>query len=104
MEHSAAIMEDAGAAVDGKAVNGSPPPDNDSGRGERTNNYGRRKRKGNFSDRGRKQGSRKGRDEWTHDNKRAKKSDMGRGEYLYVPNVQPSSNQRLTNIQRLEPR
>lgn len=84
MEHSAAIMEDAGAAVDGKAVNGPDSAGKDSSRGERTNNYERRKRKGNFSDRGRRQGSRKGRDDWSHDNKRYKKSDLGRGEYLYV--------------------
>lgn len=86
MEHSAAIMEDAGKAIDGKdrptaSVNALAPNDSrdEQQDGEqRSNNYERRKRKGDFSDSRMQHGSRRG---GRNDNKRHKKGDMGRGEY-----------------------
>ena len=94
MEHSAAIMEDAGEAIDGKnkptgsvntlSTNAPDPesPHGDAKDGEqRSNNYSRRKRKGDFSDARMQHGSRRG---GRQDNKRHKKGDMGRGEYLYA--------------------
>lgn len=89
MEHSAAIMEDAGKAIDGQdkpsgsvnvlASNDSPQRLNDDE--QRTNNYNRRKRKGDFGDARMQHGSRRG---GRDDHKRHKKGDMGRAEYLYA--------------------
>lgn len=94
MELSAAIMEDAGKAIDDTekptgsvntlSTNEHATPDsrNEPNDGEqRTNNYSRRKRKGDFGDARMQHGSRRG---GRNDNKRHKKGDMGRGEYLYV--------------------
>ncbi len=84
-------MEDAGKAID-KAAS-SPPNDGPShnndkrtARDGRSNNHNQRKRKGTFESAGRQQGSRKGggRHDGPRDNKRHKKGDMGRGDYLYV--------------------
>ena len=47
------------------------------------NNYNRRKRKGDFHDARQQHGSKGGRG-GRDDNKRHKKGDMGRGDYLYV--------------------
>lgn len=94
MEHSTAIMEDAGKAIDGReqpasSVNttstttreaSASRSDHNEGGDSRTNNYGRRKRKGDFGDSRMQHGSRRG---GRQDNKRHKKGDMGRAEYLY---------------------
>lgn len=91
MEHSTAILEDASNAIEGAAK--SPPVPStaessksrdrtDDGEGDRSNDHERRgKRKGNFNnDRCKGHGSRGGRG----NNKRHKKGDLGRAEYLYV--------------------
>jgi len=100
MEHSTAIMGDAGKAID-EAVEQSrrtaPRTQSETGDGQpgeaskstgydedrQANNYQRRKRKGDFHDARQQHGSRGGRG-GRDDNKRYKKGDMGRGEYLYV--------------------
>ena len=98
MEHSTAIMQDAGKAIDQAAK--QPNHDGDSndkeeGRSNRgkastssvydedrqTNNYNRRKRKVDFHDARQQHGSKGGRG-GRDDNKRHKKGDMGRGDYL----------------------
>lgn len=89
MEHSTAIMEDAGDAIDGKRSPKQPVNTlsedskdkhaNENCQEERTNNYDRRKRKRDFDDSRMQHGSRKG---GRNDNKRHKKGDLGRGEYL----------------------
>ena len=98
MEHSAAIMQDAGKAIDGKGEGEQKKPiDSSSGNmgdsaqasnsrdeGRRTNNYDQRKRKANYHDSSMHHGSRGGRGGGRNDNKRHKKNDMGRGEYLCV--------------------
>lgn len=105
MEHSTAIMEDAGNAIDGKgkekgsvnalASNGQQDAStsrNDQNTGDRrSNDFNRRKRKGDFGDSRMQHGSRRG---GRNDNKRHKKGDMGRGEYLYVPAGIASSSSR----------
>ena len=93
MEHSAAIMEDAGKAIDGvaptsngarEANEGTVAQEPYSASSQRENNYSRRKRKGDFQDSSMRHGSRGrgGKDGGHFDNKRRKKSDMGRAEYL----------------------
>ena len=96
MEHSAAIMQDAGKAIDGKGEGEQKRPIDTSGtvgdsaqasnrdEGRRTNNYDQRKRKANYHDSSMYHGSRGGRGGGRNDNKRHKKNDMGRGEYLCV--------------------
>ena len=94
MEHSAAIMQEAGDAIDGTSSRERPvntlssdlkvESNEQGGNEQRTNNYNRRKRKGDFGDARMQHGSRRG---GRHDNKRHKKGDMGRGEYLYVLEV-----------------
>jgi tRNA pseudouridine38-40 synthase len=92
MEHSTAIMEDAGKAINGKIehqtpVNTAIPPDAESQSSQReetgddrsSNNYSRRKRKGDFGDARMQHGSKRG---GRNDNKRHKKGDLGRAEYL----------------------
>ena len=100
MEHSRAIMEDAGQAIEGDASSSkaSDAPNkqtqlrNSSSDGDRkTNNYERRKRKGDFHDSSMRHGSKRGRFDDSRDNRRNKKSDLGRGEYLYVFFPQPQS-------------
>lgn len=122
MEHSSAIMQDAGKAIDGSARNENESNKAEgSRRGGQQNNCSQRKRKGEFSNAGRNQGSRGrggGRGGHHDDNKRHKKGDMGRGEYLYVARGQTitvlakspaelllyAMQQPLTNFQRLPTR
>jgi hypothetical protein len=92
MDHSTAIMEDAGAAIDKAAAPpaADPAPAQDavagqpSGDGEQASNNGdrQRKRKGNFPGSSIRHGSRKGGRQPDGDNKRHKKVDMGRADYL----------------------
>ena len=92
MEHSNAIMEDAGKATDNaqssRAATGSNrtrvASNSEYDQDRKQNNFDRRKRKGDFPDSSMRHGSRGGRDGTRGDNKRHKKGDMGRGEYLYV--------------------
>ena len=84
MEHSAAIMEDAGRAMDGNETQHAAKLNDASAEDGRQNNYGRRKRKGNFQE----ASSRGGRGGGRNNGKRHKKGDMGRGEYLYVLQTQ----------------
>jgi hypothetical protein len=98
MDHSTAIMEEAGAIIDKAAAPpatdspaapapaqsdaaGKPEGDND---GDKPSNDGdsQRKRKGNFPDSSIRHGSRRGGKQSDGDNKRHKKSDMGRADYL----------------------
>jgi hypothetical protein len=100
MDHSTAIMEDAGAAID-KAVAPpaanipaeTPAPSTTTGAEQSAadseepakNIFGdnqQRKRKGNFPDSSIRHGSRKAGRQSDGDNKRHKKSDMGRADYL----------------------
>lgn len=95
MDHSTAIMEDAGAAIDKAAAAppaADPAPAQDAGAeqpagdGEQAasngNSNNQRKRKGNFPDSSLRHGSRKGGRQSDGDNKRHKKVDMGRADYL----------------------
>lgn len=97
MDHSAAIMEDAGAAIDKAAAPpatdspaSAPTPaqtdsaDQTQGDSEQPSGNGnnQRKRKGNFPDSSIRHGSRKGGRQSDGDNKRHKKGDMGRADYL----------------------
>ena len=92
MDHSTAIMEDAGAAIDKAAAPpaADPAPAQDAGAeqpagdGEQASKNGdnQRKRKGNFPDSSLRHGSRKGGRQSDGDNKRHKKVDMGRADYL----------------------
>lgn len=92
MEHSAAIMEDAGKAIDGAEPSSSTAPESHSRKhneGDRSNdrgrenNYDRRKRKRDFSDSSVRHGSRGGNRGRQHgDNKRHQKGDLGRAAYL----------------------
>lgn len=95
MDHSTAIMEEAGKAIDKAAA---PPAadspavapaqssgaDQPAGDSEQPANNGdnQRKRKGNFPDSILRHGSRKGGRQSDGDNKRHKKVDMGRADYL----------------------
>jgi tRNA pseudouridine38-40 synthase len=87
MEHSNAILQDASNKID-DAARSAPAPDPSqsngaaSGQNEKKSDDRRdeRKRKGNWQNSSMHHGSRGGR----NDNKRHKKGDMGRGEYLYV--------------------
>ena len=86
MDHSQAIMEDAGKAVEAgeraaAASRSSKPVDYDGER--RENNDNRRKRNSDWSHDRQQYGSRGAR----NDNKRHKKGDMGRAEYLYVHHI-----------------
>ncbi|KAK3703629.1 tRNA pseudouridine synthase 1 [Vermiconidia calcicola] len=98
MEHSTAIMEDAGNAIEGGSRNDNKSNKSEgSRRGGQENNYNQRKRKGEFSNAGRKQGGRgrgRGRGGHDDDNKRHKKSDMGRGEYFAS---QPDKRQKTSD-------
>ncbi|KAK5174734.1 tRNA pseudouridine synthase 1 [Saxophila tyrrhenica] len=85
MDHSAAIMEDAGKRVDDAATDAvqersSTSRSTTSARDGRSNNFNQRKRKGDFQNAGRNQGSRKGRGGGAHDDTRHKRGDMGRGD------------------------
>lgn len=95
MEHSTAILEDAGNQIDKAAVDNTPvktEPDiktepieqQDSKDAQKSDDRRRndRKRKGKWQDNSSSMhfGSKGGR----NDNKRHKKGDMGRAEYLYV--------------------
>ena len=103
MEHSTAILEDAGKAIDAAAASSSlktsldfesTNPDNEA---RPQNNYNRRKRKGGFPDSSMHQGSQRGGrgGGGRNNNKRHKKGDMGRGEYLYVLiNSSPTLSQK----------
>jgi hypothetical protein len=95
MDHSTAIMEEAGNAIDKAAAPpaaDSPAPtpaqsntaEQPAGDGEQSANNGdnQRKRKGNFPDSSIRHGSRKGGRQPDGDNKRHKKVDMGRADYL----------------------
>lgn len=99
MDHSTAIMEEAGKAIDNAAAppaadQPAPPPAQSTGAGaeqpaggdsEQAANGGdnqQRKRKGNFPDSSLRHGSRKGGRQSDGDNKRHKKGDMGRADYL----------------------
>ena len=94
MDHSTAIMEDAGAvienaaappAADPPAPAAAPAQNNDAtGDSEQPANNGdnQRKRKGHFPDSSIRHGSRKGGRQSDGDNKRHKKGDMGRADYL----------------------
>ena len=92
MDHSTAIMEDAGAVIDKAAAPpaADPAPAQDAGAeqsagdGEQASKNGdnQRKRKGNFPDSSLRHGSRKGGRQTDGDNKRHKKVDMGRADYL----------------------
>jgi hypothetical protein len=96
MDHSTAIMEDAGKAIDKAAAPpaaDSPAPtaaqsntaEQPAGDSEQSANNGgdnQRKRKGNFPDSSIRHGSRKGGRQPDGDNKRHKKVDMGRADYL----------------------
>ena len=83
-------MEDAGAAIDKAAAPpaAEPTPAQDTGaeqpagEGEQKNGDSQRKRKGNFPDSSLRHGSRKGGRQPDGDNKRHKKVDMGRADYL----------------------
>nr|OQO26279.1 hypothetical protein B0A51_07193 [Rachicladosporium sp. CCFEE 5018] len=90
MEHSAAILEDAGKLIDQTANTANMESNSSSAPNEQNDSRGQ-KRKGDFKQHGRhaqKHGSR-GRDhgrggggERDGDNKRHRKGDMGRGEYF----------------------
>jgi hypothetical protein len=92
MDHSTAIMEDAGKAIDKAAAPPAADPalaqdagaEQPSGDGEQASNNDnqQRKRKGNFPDSSIRHGSRKGGRQSDGDNKRHKKVDMGRADYL----------------------
>lgn len=94
MDHSTAIMEDAGAAIDKAAAPPAADPapaqgagaEQPAGDGEQASSNGngnnQRKRKGNFPDSSLRHGSRKGGRQSDADNKRHKKVDMGRADYL----------------------
>ena len=88
MDHATAILEDAGKAIDKSAEQqdtASKPEaapnvtDGDDDKREKSDNP--RKRKGNYPDASIRHG---GRGRGDGDDKRHKKGDMGRGEYLYV--------------------
>ncbi|KAK4625988.1 tRNA pseudouridine synthase 1 [Fulvia fulva] len=93
MDHSTAILDDAGKKIDNAAKASSSDRNGESSRsnndrGEkrhdkpyqsRHNQGNDRKRKGNFNDSSMHHGSRRG---GRNDNKRHKKGDMGRGEYF----------------------
>ena len=85
MEHSTAILEDAKSAIEAAVESHAQDPapkdqaDKDTGTmDDHSNKYDRRKRKGNFPESSMHHGGRGGRG----NNKRYKKGDMGRGEYL----------------------
>lgn len=91
MEHSTAILEDAKKTIEGAAQSAPAANTAESSKSRdrradnedkgRSNDHGRRnKRKGNFHDSNLQHGSRGGR----NNNKRHKKGDLGRAEYLYV--------------------
>ena len=93
MEHSTAIMEDAAKAIEGVSTSSKVPEEGSSSKlgetaqsesGKPQNNYNRRERKADFQDSSMHHGSRGrgGRRGGHRDNKRRKKGDMGRGEYL----------------------
>ena len=94
MDHSTAIMEDAGKVAE-QAANSDQPikteGPNDAPSDSTANVYDSerrshdRKRKGDFHIDRQQFGSRGGR----NDGKRHKKGDMGRGEYLYVQYTVP---------------
>lgn len=99
MDHSTAIMEEAGAVIDKAAAppaadspaaapapvqsNAVDQPEGGDNDGEKPSNNGdnQRKRKGNFPDSSIRHGSRRG-GKSDGDNKRHKKGDMGRADYL----------------------
>lgn len=89
MEHSTAIMEDAGKAIDGDTKStkaesaGQQGSSNTHDNDRQTNNFNRRKRKADFHDSSMHHGSRGGRG-GRNNGKRHQKGDMGRGEYLYA--------------------
>ncbi|KAK5744917.1 tRNA pseudouridine synthase 1 [Elasticomyces elasticus] len=81
MEHSTAIMEDAGKAIDGeKKTPTDSKPDYDAERQQHSDNR-TRKRKADFPSDRLQHGSR-GRGGGRNDGKRHQKGDMGRGEYF----------------------
>lgn len=96
MDHSTAIVEDAGAVIEKAAAPpaadspASAPAQNNNdveqptGDSEQPANNGdnQRKRKGHFPDSSIRHGSRKGGRQSDGDNKRHKKGDMGRADYL----------------------
>lgn len=85
MEHSTAILEDAGNKIDtiaAKPEASSSDKPNDTPNGKERDGENSRKRKGNWQDKSLQHGSRGG--GGRNDNKRHKKGDLGRGEYLCV--------------------
>ena len=91
MDHATAILEDAGKAID-KTVDqarstasessaAAPIAAEPTGGDDGPNGDNSRKRKANYPDYSIRQGGR-GRGRGVGDNKRHKKGDMGRGEYL----------------------
>lgn len=113
MEHSQAVMEDAGkslAAGEREAAKRTGETVDSAAEGKRHHDarHGK-KRAGEWAGDRQQCGSRGGGDGrgGRHDGKRAKKGDMGRVAYLYVPGRRPrgdSAAQILTDQQRLEPR
>lgn len=83
MDHSTAILEDAGKAIDGAKVSeqhtDAKPVDYAAERQHNSDN--RRKRKGDFPSDRQQYGSR-GPNGGRNEPKRHKKGDLGRGEYL----------------------
>ena len=116
MDHSTAIMEDAGHALEGAATTSASvaqPSSNTPDERElqtddkhRENNYDRRKRKRDFSESSMQHGSRGGkrpREDHPGNDKRHQRGDMGRKAYLYVLAKELSHGvslyQTLTNLQ-----
>lgn len=108
MEHSAAILEDAGKTVDNAAGNASKddskPSESSSEHRENKSSDNRRedrKRKGNWNDSSVRHGK-KGKFD---DNRRNKKGDMGRTDYLCVSQVwQRAVQVELTSDKCIQPR
>jgi hypothetical protein len=89
MEHSTAIMEDAGNALEGAAASSAPDfkPSSNSDESFQENNFDRRKRKRDFSESSMQHGGRgfkRQREDSPRNDKRRQRGDMGRKAYLYV--------------------
>jgi tRNA pseudouridine38-40 synthase len=106
MDHSAAILHDAGKNTDNAAAESAPQrekrPDahsssNSSNRHGKNSDNRRddRKRKGTWNDNSVRHGGRGGK---FQDNKRHKKGDMGRSEYLYVSIMQYASGRERGRV------
>nr|POF17126.1 trna pseudouridine synthase 1 [Quercus suber] len=79
MEHSHAILEDAGQTIDKAMEDHSSRPSGGEQNGNKAKDGRGHKRKGNFHDTRMRHGSQRG---GRNDNKRHKKGDLGRGEYF----------------------